>query len=417
MTSDPAPAASTDCWCCGTTKPAEELVRLGCHDEVGLCEDCIGWLADERAGRPLRRAVPVLATGDVTRALAHYAALGFETEEWSGGGYGFATRDGVELHIGQPEGLDPTTNTATCYLHVRDADALYTEWIAAHVAGKLHAPIDTGYGMREGSHIDPDGNTVRFGSPRAGSQRTAEGEALLATDDPAAGAVVTAIHQGDLDTLQRLLREHPDLATARLGDLDQSRTLLQIATDWPGHFPNVAATITTLTAAGADPDARFVGSHRETPLHWAASSDDVAAIDALLDAGADVEAPGAVLGGGPPLADAVGFGQWAAARRLVAHGATTRLEDAAALGLQDRVEVQFTGEAHPPTADSVTGAFWSACHGNQQSIAGYLLARGADLNWVGWGDLTPLDVALQEGHDQLAAWLRTKGAKRTADLA
>jgi uncharacterized protein len=120
---------------------------------------------------------------------------------------------------------------------------------------------------------------------------------------------------------------------------------------------------------------------------------------------------------GPPLADAVGFGQWAAARRLVAHGATTRLEDAAALGLQDRVEVQITGAEHPPTADSVTRAFWSACHGNQQSIAEYLLARGADLNWIGWGDLTPLDVALQEGHDQLAAWLRTKGAKRMTDLA
>jgi uncharacterized protein len=417
MTSDPAPAASTDCWCCGTTKPAEELVRLGCHDEVGLCEDCIGWLADERAGRPLRRAVPVLATRDVTRALAHYAALGFETEEWSGGGYGFATRDGVELHIGEPDGFDPNANAATCYLHVRDADALYTEWVAAGVAGVLHAPIDTDYGMREGSHIDPDGNTVRFGSPLIGSQSTADGDVLLATDDPIAGAVTTAIHQGDLDTLHRLLRERPDLATARLGDVDQSRTLLHIATDWPGHFPNVAATITSLAATGADPDARFVGSHRETPLHWAASSDDVAAIDALLDAGADVEVPGAVLGGGPPLADAVGFGQWAAARRLVARGATTRLKDAAALGLQDRVEVHFTGEEHPPTADIVTDAFWSACHGNQQSIAQYLLARGADVDLVGWDDLTPLDVALQEGHDELAAWLRTKGAKRTADLA
>jgi hypothetical protein len=243
MTSDPAPAASTDCWCCGTTKPAEELVRLGCHDEVALCEDCIGWLADERAGRPLRGAVPVLATGDVTRALAHDATLGFETEEWTGGGYGFARRDGVELHIGQPDGLDPTTNTATCYLHVRDADALYTEWVAARVAGELHAPIDTDYGMREGSHIDPDGNTVRFGSPLVGSQRTAERDMRLATDDPVAEAVTTAIHQGDLDTLHQLLHEHPDLATARLGDLDQSRTLLHIATDWPGHFPNVAATI------------------------------------------------------------------------------------------------------------------------------------------------------------------------------
>jgi hypothetical protein len=38
---------------------------------------------------------------------------------------------------------------------------------------------------------------------------------------------------------------------------------------------------------------------------------------ALLDAGADIEAPGAVIAGGTPLTDAVAFGQWQAARRLV----------------------------------------------------------------------------------------------------
>ena len=68
-------------------------------------------------------------------------------------------------------------------------------------------------------------------------------------------------------------------------------------------------------------DARFRGPHEETPLHWAASSDDVAVLDALLDAGADIEAPGGVIGGGPPLADARAFGQWKAAHRLVERGA------------------------------------------------------------------------------------------------
>lgn len=67
-------------------------------------------------------------------------------------------------------------------------------------------------------------------------------------------------------------------------------------------------------------NARFVGSHTETPLHWAASSDDVEAATALLDAGSDIEAPGAVLGGGSPLAEAVGVGQWQIARLLVDRG-------------------------------------------------------------------------------------------------
>jgi len=34
----------------------------------------------------------------------------------------------------------------------------------------------------------------------------------------------------------------------------------------------------------------------ETLLHWAASSDDVAVLEALLDAGADIESPGSVIG-------------------------------------------------------------------------------------------------------------------------
>jgi hypothetical protein len=33
---------------------------------------------------------------------------------------------------------------------------------------------------------------------------------------------------------------------------------------------------------GAHINAPFIGKHAETPLHWAASSDDVDALDALL---------------------------------------------------------------------------------------------------------------------------------------
>jgi ankyrin repeat protein len=75
-------------------------------------------------------------------------------------------------------------------------------------------------------------------------------------------------------------------------------------------------------AAGADASAPFGGSHAETPLHWAASSDDVGVLDALVAAGADVEAPGSVIDGGSPLSDAVAFGQWRAASRLLEHRST-----------------------------------------------------------------------------------------------
>ncbi|MET8687694.1 ankyrin repeat domain-containing protein [Streptomyces sp. NPDC004732] len=247
--------------------------------------------------------------------------------------------------------------------------------------------------------------------------------AVLDAGDPLAVAVTGAIRTGDVPALRELLDAHPGLAVTgieRTGEAAGTRSLLHIATDWPGHFPAGPEVIAVLVTAGADPDARFVGAHRETPLHWAASNDDVAALDALIAAGADIEATGAVIGGGTPLADARGFGQWRAARRLLAHGARTTLQDAATLGLVDRVASLVEGGAEgadPPGADDITSAFWGACHGGQQATARLLLERGADLDWIGYDDLTPLDVAVAAGAAEVAEWLRAQGARTHRELA
>jgi hypothetical protein len=239
---------------------------------------------------------------------------------------------------------------------------------------------------------------------------------VIPADDQRAVAATTAVRVGDVPGLERLLATDPWLANARIGDEDCYRTLLHAATDWPGHFPHGPDVVARLVAAGADVNAhsRF-SSHTETPLHWAASSDDVAVLDALLDAGADIEATGAVLGGGSPLSDACGFGNWAAARRLVERGARTRLSEAAALGLLDRVEAVFA-EGAGPDPQVVTQAFWSACHGGQRGTAEHLLQRGADLNWIGWDEKTPLDVVDETAPPELAAWLRARGAKHANEL-
>jgi uncharacterized protein len=224
--------------------------------------------------------------------------------------------------------------------------------------------------------------------------------------DTLAVAVGEAIRKGDFEGLDRLLRDNPALAVARIGP----RSLLHIATDWPGHFPQNPAVVAALIAHGADVNARFTGNHSETPLHWAASTDDVAVLDCLLDHGADIEATGSVIGGGTPLANAVAFGQWNAARRLVERGAQANLWQAAGLGLIARIEEQFAGESKPGPPD-VTNAFWCACHGGQRAAAEYLLDRGADLNWVGHNERTPLDAAERNGCVSLAEWLRSRGAR------
>jgi ankyrin repeat protein len=242
----------------------------------------------------------------------------------------------------------------------------------------------------------------------------------LTADDPLARAVISAIHDGRVDELRNLLSSNPELAGARVVDRKGvGRTLLHLVSDWPGHFPNGAAIVTMLIDAGADANAVVThpggGGAAETPLHWAASSDDVAVIDALLDSGADIEAPGAVFTGGSAMSDAVVFAQWNAARRLLARGARTTLWQSAALGVADRVHVHFASEAPPSTRD-VTNAFWHACRGGQREMAVYLLNHGADLNWIGYDHRTPLQVARESGVAELVDWLLAQGARTAADL-
>ncbi|WP_308287421.1 ankyrin repeat domain-containing protein [Streptomyces indiaensis] len=211
-----------------------------------------------------------------------------------------------------------------------------------------------------------------------------------------------------------MLVEHPGLAGAGITEQEEdgrgTRSLLHIATDWPGHFPRGSEAVAVLVAAGADPRARFDGAHTETPLHWAASSNDVPVLDALVAAGADIEAPGAVIGGGTPLADARGFGQWRAAHRLVELGARVTVQDAATLGLLDRVRAYAEAD-EPPSPDEITGAFRGACHGGHLRTAQYLHRRGADVNRCGHDGMTPLDIARAQDADDVVRWLRGLDAR------
>jgi len=236
----------------------------------------------------------------------------------------------------------------------------------------------------------------------------------LPDDDSVAFAMIQAIRTGDLTALQGLLHEHPSLASARI-QAAGLRTPLHVVADWPGYFPNGPATVRVLVDAGADPNARCIGGpHAETPLHWAASSDDVEVATALIDAGADIEAPGASIAGGSPLDDAVGYGCWHVARLLVERGAQVdRLWQAAALGMMARVEELLAGSP-APTADEITEAFWQACHGGQRRMAEYLLAHGADVNGhPGYSEKTPLEIAgsLDTRRDIMVSWLRRRGAR------
>ncbi|MEP7024860.1 MAG: ankyrin repeat domain-containing protein [Actinomycetota bacterium] len=235
------------------------------------------------------------------------------------------------------------------------------------------------------------------------------------SNDPVAIELVQAIHTGDTGTLRRLLVEHPGLASEPIHDRRGSKTPLLAATDWPGYFPGGPAVVRMLIDAGADPNHTTGSGQPESPLHWAASSDDADVAEVLISSGADIEMPGGSIG--TPLDNAIGYGCWHVARLLVASGARVdKLWHAAALGMLPRLEELLAATPAPEPAD-ISEAFWQACHGGQRRAAELLLARGADINvTTDHSHGTPLDVAaeLSTRRENLTTWLRGHDA-RTAE--
>jgi predicted enzyme related to lactoylglutathione lyase len=152
------------CSCCGEAKPL--TVPLQCHPDTVICADCLDWLSTklskQRAATGRTRIVgteSIFHVSDVARALDHYQRLGFSTDSHDET-YAFAHRDNLTVHLTESDGAPAAS---ALYLHVDDADRLAEEWRRAGVA--VVGPQDFDYGKREGSHTDPDGNLLRFGSP------------------------------------------------------------------------------------------------------------------------------------------------------------------------------------------------------------------------------------------------------------
>src|SRR5436190_9809297 len=127
-------------------------------------------MARAKAGRAVRVVghEPCFEVADVERAVNHYQLLDF-TISYHDEDYAFAHRDNLTIHLAHSE--QPTTGPGALYIHVNDADRLAEDWRAAGM--NLIGPNDYDYGKREGSHRDPDGNLLRFGSPLRRSANSA----------------------------------------------------------------------------------------------------------------------------------------------------------------------------------------------------------------------------------------------------
>jgi len=236
-------------------------------------------------------------------------------------------------------------------------------------------------------------------------------------DDPRAVELLVGVRAGDVELIRHLLSEHPDLARARFAARGGTSTALHFVTDWPGYFPNGPDIVKVLIGAGADPNALTTGGGSETPgpgsetpLHYAASSDDVDVAAALIDGGADLDTPDGSIG--TPLDNAVGYACWHVARLLVTRGARVdKLWHAGALGMLDRLDDLLVSEIDP---ELISQGFWHACVAGRRRAAERLLSAGADLNWEpDYAQGTALDAATGLGTQQsnVVEWLQSIGAR------
>lgn len=109
-------------------------------------------------------AVPILPSGDLSRAEAFYAYLGFQVAR-CGADYLRVTHGEIELHLYLAADHDPLTNSCGCYLRVSDPAALRAQWCMDGVVC-LEVPGSEPYGLTVFAVVDPDGNTLRYGRIR-----------------------------------------------------------------------------------------------------------------------------------------------------------------------------------------------------------------------------------------------------------
>jgi predicted enzyme related to lactoylglutathione lyase len=112
--------------------------------------------------RMLDQIMPELPLTDVPAGVAHYRdVLGFSVN-YQQHDIGVMDRDVVRLLLIARS--ERHTGIGSCYVYVRDADALHAELVAkgARVQGE---PVSRPWGLREFRVLDPEGNQLTFGQP------------------------------------------------------------------------------------------------------------------------------------------------------------------------------------------------------------------------------------------------------------
>jgi len=239
-------------------------------------------------------------------------------------------------------------------------------------------------------------------------------------------AAANAIVSGDVQTLQRLLRENPKLALER-STREHHATLLHYtsANGVEGYRQktpkNIVEIADRLLRSGAEVDAEAdVYGGGCTTLGLAATSvhPEVAGVQepllqVLLDHGAFIDKPNLAGNQQIALISCFANGRPRAAEFLAARGAQVDLESAAGLGRIDLVEACFDsdGNLKPPSTKRQlqTGFLWACMYG-RENVVRFLLHHGADLLDRATSGATALHWAAGGGHLSIVKLLLERGA-------
>ena len=102
-----------------------------------------------------KRIAPISPARDVGRSLEHYGRLCSAIREYDRGGYGFVTRDDIEIHLGLvPD--DAWAGPSSSYLWVEDADGLHRRGVPSEpMSVSLKTPSGDSTRVLQSSPTEP----------------------------------------------------------------------------------------------------------------------------------------------------------------------------------------------------------------------------------------------------------------------
>jgi hypothetical protein len=239
-----------------------------------------------------------------------------------------------------------------------------------------------------------------------------------------------AIVAGDLATLGRLLREHPDLIHARSTRRTQGTLLHYVSANGVEGYrqktpKNILQIAELLLQSGAavNASAEIYGRSTTlelvaTSLHPARAGVQDALLEVLINHGAILDVPATAIRPARLVVNAcLANGRAQAAQFLAHRGAGLDLEAAAGVGRLDVVKSFFdeNGNLEPPATQlQMERGFLWACEYGQNETVEFFLQRGVNFKTQAGTAQTALHWAVIGGHEDTIKLLLERGASLDA---